>query len=51
MHSTSKIEINQSYWIKWAICIIAPLIILCFPTGELFTPLIKNTQQLHYSQF
>lgn len=42
MHSTSKIEINQSYWIKWAICIIAPLIILCFPTGELFTPLIKK---------
>lgn len=42
MHPTSKIEINRSYWLKWAICVIVPILVLLIPTNELFTPLIRK---------
>jgi len=36
----SKME--KGYYVKWAICIVVPIIIMLFPTNEIFTPLIRR---------
>lgn len=39
---TNTVSINKSYWLKWAICLLVPLVILLLPTSEAFTPLIRK---------